>query len=206
MACLCLRNDEYRNSQMCIVTGPNIDIAIKLIKKMKTLFEPNLHVTFDSKETVLELNGCSIEAYPSNHLDDTGVLDNPKSINLEHKAMLGHCKMIFEGDGRKIAINPDTFGKLITALRTAIDNDGTLDKEATSYNDIFDAFRLALRFYHFEQQQPLVGSSLQRLFSKRVVEQDIVDFANFFERCHIDSGSDGNGDGSSSSNTSNSTN
>lgn len=57
-----------------------------------------------------------------------------------------------------------------------------------------------------QKQQPLVGSSLQRLFSKRVVEQDIVDFANFFERCHIDSGSDGNGDGSSSSNTSNSTN
>jgi hypothetical protein len=27
---LCLRNDDYQNSQMCIVTGPNIDIAIKL--------------------------------------------------------------------------------------------------------------------------------------------------------------------------------
>jgi hypothetical protein len=27
-----------------------------------------------------------------------------------------------------------------------VDNDGTLDKEATSYNDIFDAFRLALKF------------------------------------------------------------
>jgi hypothetical protein len=26
---------------------------------------------------------------------------------------------------------------------------GTLDKEATSYNDIFDAFRLALKFYHY---------------------------------------------------------
>jgi hypothetical protein len=24
-----------------------------------------------------------------------------------------------------------------------------LDKEATSYNDIFDAFRLALKFYYF---------------------------------------------------------
>jgi hypothetical protein len=24
-----------------------------------------------------------------------------------------------------------------------VDNDGVLDKEATSYNDIFDAFRLA---------------------------------------------------------------
>jgi hypothetical protein len=31
-----------------------------------------------------------------------------------------------------------------------VDNDGTLDKEATSYNDIFDAFRLALKFYNFE--------------------------------------------------------
>jgi hypothetical protein len=32
MAWLCLMNDNYKNSQMCIVTGPNIDIAIKLIK------------------------------------------------------------------------------------------------------------------------------------------------------------------------------
>jgi hypothetical protein len=32
---------------------------------------------------------------------------------------------------------------------------GTLDKEATSYNDIFDAFdafRLALKFYHFQER------------------------------------------------------
>jgi hypothetical protein len=53
MAWLCLRNDDYQNSQMCIVTGPNIDIAIKLIKRMKGLFEPKLGVTFDSKDTVL---------------------------------------------------------------------------------------------------------------------------------------------------------
>jgi hypothetical protein len=42
MAWLCLRNDDYRNSQMCIVTGPNQDIAIKLIKRMKGLFERKL--------------------------------------------------------------------------------------------------------------------------------------------------------------------
>ena len=66
--------------------------------------------------------------------------------------MLGHCKMILEHERRKIAINPNKFDKLITALRTAIDNDGVLDKEATSYNDIFDAFRLALRFYHFQER------------------------------------------------------
>jgi terminase large subunit-like protein len=56
---------------------------------------------------------------------------------------------ILEDDRHKLAINPDKFDKLITALRTAVDNDGALDKEATSYNDIFDAFRLALKFYHF---------------------------------------------------------
>jgi hypothetical protein len=30
----------------------------------------------------------------------------------------------------------------VSSLRTAVDNDGVLDKEATSYNDIFDAFSL----------------------------------------------------------------
>ena len=65
MAWLCLRNDDYQSSQMVIVTGPNQELAIKLIKRMKALFT-NLGITFDTKETVLELNGCSIEAYPSN--------------------------------------------------------------------------------------------------------------------------------------------
>jgi hypothetical protein len=64
----------------------------------------------------------------------------PVNFNKEHKAMLGHCKMLLEKDGGHIAINPDRFDKIITALRTAVDNDGMLDKEATSYNDVFDAW------------------------------------------------------------------
>ena len=56
-----------------------------------------------------------------------------------------------EIEGGRIAINPK-FDKLITSLRTAVDNDGTLDKESTSYNDIFDAFRLALKFYQFVEK------------------------------------------------------
>jgi hypothetical protein len=54
-----------------------------------------------------------------------------------------------ENEGGRIAINPGEFDKLITSLRTAVDIDGVLDKETTSYNDIFDAFRLALKFYHY---------------------------------------------------------
>jgi hypothetical protein len=76
----------------------------------------------------------------------------PVNFNKEHKSMLGHCKMLLEKDGGRIAINPDRFDKLITALRTAVDNDGTLDKEATLYNDMFDAFRLAMNFYRYEQR------------------------------------------------------
>ena len=83
MAWLAVRNNDYRNSQMCIVTGPNIDIAIKLIKRLKAMFENKLGILFDNKETVIELNGCSIEAYPSNHLDSYRALENPKFILLD---------------------------------------------------------------------------------------------------------------------------
>jgi hypothetical protein len=36
--------------------------------------------------------------------------------------------------------------KLITALRTAVESDGILDNEATSYNDFFNALSLASNF------------------------------------------------------------
>jgi hypothetical protein len=64
---------------------------------------------------------------------------------MEHKAMLGNVKMFFEHEGGYVAINPK-FDKLITSLRTAVEKgEGVLYKEQTSYNDIFDAFRLAMR-------------------------------------------------------------
>ena len=42
------------------------------------------------------------------------------------------------------------FDKLITSLRTAVYNYGTPDKESTLYNNIFDAFTLALKWYRSE--------------------------------------------------------
>ncbi|MGA8564434.1 MAG: hypothetical protein WB587_06735 [Nitrososphaeraceae archaeon] len=83
MAWLCTRDEAFDGSQMCIVTGPNIEMATKLIKRMKGIFEPKLGLTFSNKETVLELNGCTIEAYPSNHIDSYRALDNPKFILLD---------------------------------------------------------------------------------------------------------------------------
>ena len=57
MSWLCLKDDTYRNAQMPIVCGPNQDIAIKLIKRIKTMFEP-LGILFDTKETVIEPQWC----------------------------------------------------------------------------------------------------------------------------------------------------
>jgi hypothetical protein len=47
-----------------------------------------------------------------------------------------------------IAINP-VFDKLIISLRTAVAEENILDKESTSYCDVFDGYRLALKYYQF---------------------------------------------------------
>jgi len=72
----------------------------------------------------------------------------PVHFAKEHKQMLTHAKKVLEYQGGSIVINL-RFDRLITALRTAVETgEGMLDKDATSYNDIFDAFRLSLQFYH----------------------------------------------------------
>ncbi|MFL6322378.1 MAG: hypothetical protein ACJ72Q_18140 [Nitrososphaeraceae archaeon] len=66
MAWLCLKDNTLSGSQMCIVTGPRIDLAIALIDRMKKLLSSSSNglatTTFNTKETVIELNGVKIEA------------------------------------------------------------------------------------------------------------------------------------------------
>ncbi|MGC1134976.1 MAG: hypothetical protein WA941_19255 [Nitrososphaeraceae archaeon] len=61
MAWLCLRDNALQSSQMCIVTGPRIELAITLITRMKQLFLASNKLELgDTKETVMELNGISM--------------------------------------------------------------------------------------------------------------------------------------------------
>ena len=81
MAWLCLKDNSLSGSQMCIVTGPRIDLAIALIDRMKKLFAgKGLATKFDTKETVVELNNVKIEAFPSHHLDAMRGLPNVSSF------------------------------------------------------------------------------------------------------------------------------
>ncbi|MFL6361404.1 MAG: hypothetical protein ACJ72V_18995, partial [Nitrososphaeraceae archaeon] len=83
MAWLCLKDNALSGSQMCIVTGPRIDLAIALIDRIKRLFADKGLVTFDTKETVIELNNVKIEAFPSHHLDAMRGLPNVSFILLD---------------------------------------------------------------------------------------------------------------------------
>ena len=80
---LCTRDDSFKGSQVCIVTGPRIELSVTLIDRLKALFYSKLGIIFSNKETVLELNGVRIEVYPSHHLDSMRGLANVSFILLD---------------------------------------------------------------------------------------------------------------------------
>jgi len=71
IAWMCVRNDDLKGQRVCLVTGPNIALAITLIKRLKELFmnPESKHRLFDTKETVLVIKDCLIQVFPSRHLD-----------------------------------------------------------------------------------------------------------------------------------------
>jgi hypothetical protein len=82
MLWLCVRDNRYRNGQMCIITGPELNIALGLILRMKRILE-GANIIIKNKETTLELNNVTIKAFPSNHLETYRGLTSPKFIFLD---------------------------------------------------------------------------------------------------------------------------
>lgn len=82
MLWLAVRNDKYSGCQFCLVVGPNIDLAKKLIKRMRNIMRDNGGTETDT-QTAIEINNVWIQAYPSNHLDAYRSLDKPKFVFLD---------------------------------------------------------------------------------------------------------------------------
>ena len=68
----------------------------------------------------------------------------PVPGNPYNKKMLAHLKGLLEYQDGVLAIHP-RHDKVIIALQTAIEKgDGSLDKENTRYDNVFDALRLSV--------------------------------------------------------------
>ena len=78
----CLKDDHWKNTQVdvtgVIITGANQDLTNKVVGRIKSLFNHE----FKTKESVVILNGCRIEAFPTNHLSPARGL-NPKIVLLD---------------------------------------------------------------------------------------------------------------------------
>lgn len=62
--------------------------------------------------------------------------------------MLAHVKEMLEYRNGVVAVHR-RHSKLSTVLRTAIETgEGSLDKEATSHDDLFESFKKSLQFWH----------------------------------------------------------
>jgi hypothetical protein len=85
LAWRCLRDDTYRNTQIVVLTGPRQELAISEIARVKQFFARS-NIFFNSKETVIELNSCRLEAYPSHHLDSARGLPAVKALFLDEFA------------------------------------------------------------------------------------------------------------------------
>ena len=112
-------------------------------ESLKREFEERYDQQF-IRDTIAEYKKFNI------HIEDRMIVV-PVPFSIEGAKMLQHAKWLMEEtdeDGSSlIAIRKDEFYKLITGLKTAVANEYKLDKELTSYNDLVDAFRLALIFY-----------------------------------------------------------
>lgn len=101
MMWLAVRNDDYKNAQFCIIVGPNIDLAKKLIMRMKNFVKDIMFKEIETDTQVsFQVNGVWIQAFPSNHLDSYRSLSRPKFIFVDEADFFRQSEQL---DVRKVS-------------------------------------------------------------------------------------------------------
>jgi hypothetical protein len=80
----CFESSAWKNKQACVVTGPRINLAVTLIDRIRKLLPKTI---FDTRETMVELNSCRVEAYPSHNIDAMRGLTDVKFILVDEADM-----------------------------------------------------------------------------------------------------------------------
>jgi len=84
MLWLAVRDNAMANRQMCIIVGPNLDLAKKLLRRLKRFVNEDFPNIFEREtEYAVEVNGCMIQAYPSNNLGSYRSLTAPAFILMD---------------------------------------------------------------------------------------------------------------------------
>ena len=122
----------------------------QLIKKynIKKIYVDGSALSFIRSLKIMIGERSNYETIPKEHYRFMRV--QPINFATRHKEMLGYAKSVLEADF--IRIHP-TQQKLIIALKTAWEDNGSLSKEQTSHDDVFDAFRLSLLAYKQGEHQ-----------------------------------------------------
>jgi hypothetical protein len=63
----CMKDDNWKNTDVVILTGPRQSLSNDLITRLKQMFIP-FGITFDTSVSTLYLNGVRIRAFPSDRL------------------------------------------------------------------------------------------------------------------------------------------
>jgi hypothetical protein len=79
-------NDDLRGSTMCILVGPNFQLALGIMDRIRQLLGRKLGLVFDSAQDKIVLNGVVITAKPSHHIDTLRSLTNVSFILLSEAA------------------------------------------------------------------------------------------------------------------------
>lgn len=87
-----LHSNKFKNTQIAIVTGPNIELSRKLISRIRYIFSNNLNIQLGGNKERIVLNGCEIQAYPAMNLSAYRGLANPKFILLDEADFFGEKK------------------------------------------------------------------------------------------------------------------
>lgn len=79
-------NDDLRGSTMCILVGPNFQLALRIMDRIRQLLGRKLGLVFDSAQDKIVLNNVTIVAKPSHHVDTLRSLTNVSFILLSEAA------------------------------------------------------------------------------------------------------------------------
>jgi hypothetical protein len=79
-------NDDLRGSTMCILVGPNFQLALGIMDRIRQLLGRKLGLTFDSAQDKIVLNNVTIRSFPSHHVDSLRSLTNVSFLLLSEAA------------------------------------------------------------------------------------------------------------------------